>query len=154
MSWGPGQAVIEELLGKRELQRVAPDAQAARALVEDGRRHLASAAVIRPTDTNGAFGLAYDGARKACSGLLEAQGLRATSRGGHIAVRDAVSAQFGELSGGGVLRPFDRLRRRRNALEYPDNEAIADDDEVGEAIERANEIVDFAENLVDHLPVY
>lgn len=98
--------------------------------------------------------MAYDAIRKACSALLETQGLRATSRGGHIAIRDAVLAQFADLSGGEVLRAYDRLRRRRNAIEYPDNEASADTAEVGEAIERAEAILDFADRLIEHLPVF
>jgi len=62
--------------------------------------------------------LLYDAARKALNAVLENQGLRATSRGGHIAVLDAVSAQL-DPPLGGILRPFDRLRRRRNQAEYP-----------------------------------
>jgi hypothetical protein len=60
----------------------------------------------------------YDAARKALNAVLENQGLRATSRGGHIAVLDAVSAQL-DPPLGSVLRPFDRMRRRRNQAEYP-----------------------------------
>jgi hypothetical protein len=86
--------------------------------------------------------------------LLEAQGLRATSRGGHIAVRDAVNAQFGDLSGGQALRPFDRLRRRRHDIEYPDSATSVDADEVEEALRRAQDMVEFANKLIDHLPVY
>ena len=42
-----------------------------------------------------AYQLAYDALRKSAASLLEAQGLRATSRGGHVAVQDGVIAQFG-----------------------------------------------------------
>ena len=53
--------------------------------------------------------------------LLEAQGLRATSRGGHIAVQEAVTAQFGAAVS--VFRSFGRIRRARNAFEYPSSSA-------------------------------
>lgn len=38
--------------------------------------------------------------------------------GCHIALREAVDAQFGGLPGAQPLRAFDRLRRRRNTVEY------------------------------------
>ena len=60
----------------------------------------------------------YDAARKALCSVLENQGLRATSRGGHIAVYEAVNAQL-DPPLGKTLRSFDRMRRRRNEAEYP-----------------------------------
>jgi len=71
-------------------------------------------------DLQGAYQLAYDALRKSAASLLEAQGLRATSRGGHIAVQDAVTAPFG--SSIWTLRSFSRLRRARNSFEYPSTE--------------------------------
>ena len=44
----------------------------------------------------GAYQPPYDALRKAAAALLAVQGLRATSRGGHIAIQDAVRAQFGD----------------------------------------------------------
>lgn len=49
--------------------------------------------------------------------MLAHQGLRPTTRGGHIAVVDAANAQFPGVPG---LKSLDRLRRRRNQGEYPD----------------------------------
>ncbi len=46
--------------------------------------------------------------------LLAQQGLRPTQAGGHIAVVDAVRAQFA-----GPFGALNSLRRRRNELEYP-----------------------------------
>jgi hypothetical protein len=63
-------------------------------------RHLISAEQLADDDPAGAFQMAYDASRTACSALLAAQGLRATSRGGHIAVRDVALAQFGHGSHG------------------------------------------------------
>ncbi|MGH6653756.1 MAG: hypothetical protein ACRDVE_00965, partial [Actinocrinis sp.] len=39
---------------------------------------------------------------------------------GHLAVLDAVTAQL-DPPLGQALRPFDRMRRRRNDAEYPKN---------------------------------
>lgn len=154
VGWGQGRAEIDQLIDRGELQRVVPDPVIADGLLEDSRRHLRSAARLCDNDPNAAFSILYDAARKACSALLEVQGLRATSSGGHVAVRAAVMAQFGDLPGGKALQSFDRLRRRRNAIEYPGGATSADEDEVAEGLERATGIVQYAERLVGHLPPY
>jgi hypothetical protein len=46
--------------------------------------------------------------------------LRVTSRGGRVAVQDAVNAQFGSTVR--VFRSFGRIRRARNNFEYPDTD--------------------------------
>lgn len=154
MRWEEGREVVERLLADGELARISADLASAKSLLESARRHLASARKIRESDPEGAYAALYDAARKASAALLEAQGLRATSRGGHVAVREAVLAQFGALSGGQVLRAFDRLRRRRNDIEYPDGDSGIDLDEVDEALARSQEMVKFAEKLVEHLPLF
>ncbi len=45
------------------------------------------------------------------------QGLRATSRGGHIAIQEAAQAQF--VSTVRAFKSFGRIRRARNNFEYP-----------------------------------
>lgn len=154
MRWEEGRAVVERLLADRELERVPSDLGGAKALLGSARRHLESARKIRDGDPEGAYATTYDAARKACAALLEAQGLRATSRGGHVALREAVVSQFGSLSGGEVLRSFDRLRRRRNDIEYPDGESGIDLDELDEALVRATEIVECAWKLEPELPPF
>jgi hypothetical protein len=123
-------------------------------LLESARRHLDSAGKIRSTDPEGAYAALYDAARKSCASLLQAQGLRPTTAGGHIAVREAVMAQFGSLSRGDVLRPFDRLRRRRHEMEYLSGKSSLDEAELSEALERAQGMLEFAEKLIGELPVY
>src|SRR6185503_10375124 len=95
-----------------------PSREQADALMNQARQHLQAAKVIASMDPTGAYQLIYDGARKALNAVLENEGLRATSTGGHIAVREAVLAQL-DPPLGKILRPFDRLRRRRNEAEYP-----------------------------------
>jgi hypothetical protein len=46
-------------------------------------------------EQGGGYALAYDGARKALTAILENEGLRPTTRGGHLAVFEAVRAQLG-----------------------------------------------------------
>ena len=56
--------------------------------------------------------------------------------------------------GRAVVKPFDRLRRRRNDVEYPKADSGIDGDEVSEALDRSEEIVHFAERLFEKLPVF
>jgi HEPN domain-containing protein len=142
MSWETGSERIQELINTGELGQVPPDTRLARRLLADAGRHLATAAAAQSTgDLPGAYQLAYDALRKSAASLLEAQGLRATSRGGHVAVQDAVIAQFG--SSIRALRSFSRLRRARNSFEYPSTETPGpSEDDVKDAIRVAAEVND------------
>ena len=145
MPWQRGRETIERLLGSDELEQVTPSEGLAARLVDDATVHLESAEAIRATDPTGAYQLAYDAARKACSALLALQGLRATTRGGHVAVQDAVREQFGP-----VFAPYGRMRRRRRDSEYPDvaTPSITGSD-ADEGIAQAAEMVDAAEKLIE-----
>lgn len=154
MSWETGGADIERLLQGRELEHVPPDIELAKGLLTQARNHIASAKLIKDSDPEGAYAALYDAARKGAVALLQAQGLRPTSKGGHVAVKDAVRAQFADLTGGEVLRSLDRLRRRRNEMEYPSVESAIDTEELDEAIQRSVAIVEFSSKLVPELPVY
>ena len=59
----------------------------------DADAHVRLASKGTSDDPAGALQLSYDAARKAAAALLAVQGLRATTRGGHIAVIDSVRAQ-------------------------------------------------------------
>jgi hypothetical protein len=81
MSWETGNERIQQLINGGELARVPPDTELARRMLTDAGRHLATAAAAESTvDLPGAYQLAYDALRKSAASLLEAQGLRATSR--------------------------------------------------------------------------
>jgi hypothetical protein len=83
MSWDPGRERVRELADAGEVDRVTPDIMIARRMLEDAGRHLATASQAKVAgDLSGAYQLAYDALRKSAASLLEAQGLRATSRGG------------------------------------------------------------------------
>lgn len=110
MSWQRGRATIERLLGEGELESVTASPELAERPMDDAVRHLASADAIRASDLNGAYQLAYDAPRKACAALLAPQGLRATTRGGHVAVQDAVREQFNGDGG------FEGTSRKRLAV--------------------------------------
>jgi HEPN domain-containing protein len=149
MSWETGSGRIKELMDSGELGQVPPDGELARRMLADARRHLATASTAKSTgDLSGAYQLAYDALRKSAASLLEAQGIRPTSRGGHIAVQDAVIAQFGTSIR--ALRSFSRLRRARNSFEYPSTETPGpSEDDVKDAIRVAREVNDAADKVLD-----
>lgn len=105
---------IDELIAARHLDRVSVSPQHAATLIADARRHITGAGTLTELDPNGAYQLAYDAARKSAIGVLVSNGLRPTSRGGHVAVIQGIDA----LGQPGFKR-LDAMRRRRNKLEYP-----------------------------------
>ena len=89
-------------------------------------------------------------ARKASAALLAVQGLRATSRGGHIAVIEAVRAQFNDRDGIDVFGRINRLRRRRNTAEYPSEDSPGVTvGEAEQALAVGRDLIDAAQRLLD-----
>ena len=123
MSWARGRADVEQLIADGELERVGPSGDVASRLLADAGAHIGLASRGLVDDPAGAFQLCYDAARKAAAALLAVQGLRATTRGGHIAVIDAVRSQFNDEGGMAIFGRLHALRRRRNRIEYPDAES-------------------------------
>lgn len=151
MRWQQGREQLDDMLTRGELQRVPASRDHADHLLSQARRHLVSADAVAGSDPAGAYQLLYDAARKALAAVLENQGVRATSRGGHIAVRDAVSAQL-DPPLGDALRPFDRLRRRRNQVEYPSAEAPGvSTEEVKRDIPKVEQILNIADRVLDQM---
>lgn len=154
LRWETGRIAIDALLEKKYLEQVAANVEHAELLIERARRHVASAATLRDDDPDQAFTSAYDAARKSLTACLAVQGLRPTSRGGHVAVYEAAMAQF-DPPLGVKIKPFAWMRRMRNDSEYPDfdtPEITADD--VDAAVAAASLMIDLAARLVDTLPPY
>lgn len=148
--WPRGEAEVEDLLRRRDLEIIAGAAADGTLLLAQADRTASTAAGLIETDAYSAYILAYDAARFACVALLAQQGLRATSNGGHYAVERTVRAQFG--SG---FRPFGDLRRRRNELEYPHHPAdTASEDESRNAVEVARQLMAAARALLDQLSFF
>lgn len=149
MRWNTGRDELERMIDRNEVQRVSPSRQMADALLSQARTHLASATALAERDPVGAYALMYDAARKALTAVMENQGLRGTTRGGHVAVYGAVKAQL-DPPMGAELRPFNRMRRRRHEGEYPSTEtpAITPDD-VREDLPRAEKIIHTAQQVLD-----
>ncbi|MDD4866079.1 MAG: hypothetical protein PHQ28_02830 [Mycobacterium sp.] len=150
-SWGPGRAAITQLVGNGSLEHISGAAADGTYLLEQARQRLAGAHAARTADHIGAFELAYDATRQAITALLVQQGLRPTTRGGHIAVAEAAEAQFGSH-----FSTFNTMRRIRNQLEYPRRTTdlelpTADTDR---ALDNAQYIIDAAEQLLPELGIW
>lgn len=153
MSWAQGRATIVRLLQERHLEQVTADDELARRILEMAVAHLATAEREAELDPAMAYSALYDAARKALTALLQVQGLRPSRAGGHIAVLEACRAQL-DPPLGGVLRPFDRMRRVRHAGEYPDVSTAIHPDDVRADLPKARAIVDVAQRLIGELPVF
>jgi hypothetical protein len=112
---------------------------------------VASALKVCDDDPAGGYALAYDGARKALTAILENEGLRPTTRGGHLAVLEAVRAQT-DPPMGRALRQFNRMRTRRHDAEYPptDSPEITAAD-VREDQAHADTLIGVASRLLDEM---
>lgn len=146
--WARGSSQIVKLLEARELQRIAASNDAASGLLDMATAHVAAAKVCVQLDAAGALALAYDATRKAATAVLAHQGLRPTTKGGHLVVVYAVEAQFPGVPG---LRALDRLRRRRNETEYPDPEGYDPirTEEADEAVKVAEAAIETVRTLID-----
>lgn len=154
MAWEQGRATVEDLLIKRHLEQVPASLDRAEAMLADARRHVSSALLLADTDPSGGYVLAYHAARKSLAAALETQGLRATSAGGHVALYDAVRAQL-DPPLGHLLRPFSRMRQRRNQAEYPSSSSPAvTAEEVRTVQATVEQIIDLAERVLPQLEVF
>jgi len=149
--WNQGREVIDRMLADSELQPVPVSREHEDRLVLQARVHLVSANEISEGDPAGGYTLVNDAARKALTAVLENQGLRPTTRGGHLAVHEATRAQL-DPPMGQVLRPFDRIRRQRHDVEDPPIDAPqVNADDVREDAIKAAAIVDLSERVLDQM---
>lgn len=154
MNWEQGRTTIDQLIRDGHLERVQPSDDHVAGLMTAARAHLSSARTLQTTDPAGAYGLLYDAARKALAAILANQGLRATSRGGHLVLHEAASAQLvPPLSS--IVRPFNRMRARRNDVEYPDPDdpTVTTEDVIAD-ISKAKDIVDMAEKAIPRMDLF
>jgi hypothetical protein len=149
--WEQGRAEVEQMLSARQLQRVPASRAHADRLMGQSARHLASAQSTAESDPEGAYSLLYDAARKSLWAVLENEGLRPTTAGGHLAAFDATRAQL-DPPMGGTLRPFDRMRRHRRDAEYPsaDTPQLSSSD-VADDFAKVEAIVRLAAGVLDQM---
>jgi hypothetical protein len=143
--WAEGEQTVQFLVGRNRLESFEAEDLAAltEALVARAvlRVETTAAAALEGGDVDGAYVAAYDAYRMAAEALLVRQALRATGGdGSHMAVEDAVSAQFRAQIPAFAKPTFERFRRARHSAQYFDPSApplTASD--AGWAIEKAKE---------------
>ncbi|MER5223512.1 hypothetical protein [Streptomyces flaveus] len=80
------------------------------------------------------------------------KGLRATSRGGRTVIYEAVRAQL-DPPLGSILRPFNRMRARRNEVEYRSSEAPSvTPEEVAADLKKVEALIELAEKAIPNMP--
>jgi hypothetical protein len=152
--WNQGRETIDALIVRGSIEHVPASREAAEAELVRARTHLASARQLQETDPEGAYTLAYDSARRALAAVLQNQGLRVTSRGGHVTVYEAVLAQL-DPPLGSVLRPFNRMRARRNEVAYRSSEAPAvTSEDVTADVVKVEALIEVAEKTIPNMPRY
>lgn len=141
------------MIERRELSQVTASTELAERLLATARQHVASARLLADSDPYLAYAALHDAIRKALASLLQAQGLRATTAGGHLAVVQAIQAQFGTTMGA-ILRPVDRIRTTRHEAEYPGPTTYIDEDAVTDDLPKAEAVIEAAAKALPHLPVF
>jgi len=138
---------LDDLRRRGLLQDIAPDPTAVARLLDDAHRHLATARLaVRGSDLAGAYQLAYDAARKACTAVLAARGLRVRGSGAHANLILLLQELYASAPGAEALEPLDRMRRTRNTAEY--HGYPFDPAEVEEDLAAAHAIVATAADIV------
>jgi hypothetical protein len=126
--WAKGERTVTFLIERGRLERfeASDPAATADALAERAARRLeaTATAALANGDADGAYSAAYDAYRMAGESLLARQQLRATGRdGSHMAVEDAVSAQFSSGIPAFAKPVFEQVRRTRHNAQYFDPDA-------------------------------
>lgn len=153
MTWPTGRDEVRRLLAEGRLEQVTANLDDARALLSTARTHVGSAELIADADADGAYALLYDAARKGLTALLQAQGLRPTSRGGHVAVQEVIRAQFTHPPPRDAFRAFARMRTTRHTVEYAPRSTVTSDDVVAD-LSVVRRLLDVADLLVDRVDIF
>jgi HEPN domain-containing protein len=154
VSWAPGRDEILTMIDRHDLETVIASMDLAAALLTQSDEAIATAADAADAGRwYSAYANLWDAVRKALSALLQAQGLRPTRTGGHIAVEQAAVAQFSGAMGA-LLRPVPRMRSTRNDTEYPDPDTQIEADLVLADLAKARDIIAACHQVMPHLTVF
>lgn len=156
--WAKGEQTVEFLVDRNRLESFEAEdlAVLAEALIGRAARRAetTAAAALAGGDVDGAYVAAYDAYRMAAEALLARQALRATGGdGSHMAVEDAVSAQFAADIPAFAKPTFERFRRTRHSVQYFDPSAAPiTTSDASWAIEKATAALSGVRALLAELP--
>lgn len=157
--WNRGEKTVQFLIDRGRLESFEGSDLAALADRLIGRASLrldaTARAALKNGDVDGAYAAGYDAYRMTAEALLARQGLRATSgEGSHVAVEDAVSAQFAEQIPAFAKPTFERLRRTRHTAQYFDPSAAPiTEPDAAWAIEKATAALSDVKGLLATAPL-
>jgi len=135
-------------LSKKLIDEIKTDINQVHRLIAQAENHLRSAKNSMKDDKEGAYILLYDAARKGLISILYLQGIRPTSYGGHSIILDVLTPQCTQ-SDLAIVRPFNRLRKVRNSVEYPKTDSFEiDEDSLREDFSAAAKIVAWAKSMI------
>ena len=152
-AWKIGREAILGMLDRGELSKVPADRAFAHEMIAVALTHLKSVERNAIPDPVLAYSALHDAVRKAMAAVLQAEGLRATSKGGHLAVQYAIEAQFGNAMGT-YMRTANRIRVQRNEVEYPTPTTGVDTEVVLGDLPGGAKIVESCQKLVDTIDVF
>ena len=120
--------LANKYLSKKLIEEIKIDMDQGQKLIAQAENHLRSAKSAFKDDKEGAYILLYDAARKGLISILYLQGIRPTAFGGHSIILDVLTPQCtqSELK---IIKPFNRLRKVRNSVEYPKTDSFEIDEE-------------------------
>jgi hypothetical protein len=156
--WTRGEQTVQFLIDRSRLESFEAEDLTALTdalIVRTARRvETTAAAALAGGDVDGAYVAAYDAYRMAAEALLARQGLRATGGdGSHMAVEDAVSAQFARDIPAFAKPTFERFRRTRHSAQYFDPSAAPiSRPDASWAIEKATAALSGARDLLAASP--
>jgi hypothetical protein len=132
-----------------ELEPIEPSSSAARALLTDARRSLATCRAIADTDPKSGLLLAWDGvAFPLLSAALNLAGYRVTNRMGHHRV--AVTAGRQLLSADPLLSRISAIRRARDRTMYENDPPPPE--ELRDVLDDCEELADLMEKALQRTP--
>lgn len=140
--------LTKKYLSKKLIEEIEIDINQVHRMVAQSENHLRSARLALVADKEGAYVLLYDAARKGLMAILYLQGIRPTSFGGHSIILEVLIPQCSahEIA---LIRPFNRLRKIRNSVEYPRNAlSELDEDSLQEDLKKAERIVEWAKSMI------
>ena len=156
--WEKGERTVRYLADRGRLESFEAEDLGALADVLIGRAarrvETTAGAALEGGDVDGAYVAAYDAYRMAAESLLARQGLRATGGdGSHMAVEDAVAAQFAADIPEFAKPTFERFRRTRHSVQYFDPAAAPiTESDASWAIEKATAAVSGVKALLATTP--
>lgn len=140
--------LTKKYLSKRLIEEIETDINQVHRMIAQAENHLRSARLALIDDKEGAYVLLYDAARKGLMAILYLQGIRPTSFGGHSIILDVLIPQCSTAEAA-LIRPFNRLRKIRNSIEYPKTEySEIDEAFLLEDFNQAFRIVEWAKSVV------